>query len=111
MANVRGTTSQTIVSVLGTLNSTASMVAKTVDSVASSVDMLDRYVQRAKNNQITQHTIEDAHWRRNLILDAAKTQEKIEHEIVKEYSGDKLRGDKFNNIAAQLEALFLPAQP
>lgn len=106
MATVGTTTSQTIVSLLGTLNSTANMVARTVDSAASSVDMLDAYVQRAKRNQTDQHKVEDLHWRRNLILDAAKEQEKKENAIIKEYAHDTSRQQKFNNITEQLEALF-----
>tara|TARA_R110002020_G_scaffold367683_4_gene579586 strand:+ start:217 stop:438 length:222 start_codon:yes stop_codon:yes gene_type:complete len=68
--------------------------------------MLDRYVQRAKTNQITAHQIEDRNWRRNLILDAAKAQEKIETDLDREYSSDPKRAQRFNAAVADLEALF-----
>lgn len=110
MATVSTTTSQTIVSLLGTINAAATMVQKTVDSAASSVDMLDSYVQRAKNNQLATQKVEDLHWRRNLILDAGKEQEKRETAIIKEYAGDITRQNRFNSIVAELEALFAPTE-
>lgn len=106
MSNIRSTTSQTIVTLLGTVQSSASSVGKVIDSVSSSVDMLDRYVQRAKVNQITAHQIEDRNWRRNLILDAAKAQEKIETDLDREYGNDPQRAQRFNNIVADLESMF-----
>ncbi len=110
MATVRSSTSSTIVSLLGTVNSAASIITKTADSVASSVDMLDRYVQRAKTKQATAHAIEDAHWTRNLIIDAAHEQEKKETQLAKDYEGDKPRQDRFNAIVADLENILNPKQ-
>ncbi|NKQ73417.1 hypothetical protein C3Y89_24235 [Rhizobium sp. UPM1132] len=40
--------------------------------------MLHRYVQRAKKAQSETHTLEDKHWRRNLLLNSAAKQEKNE---------------------------------
>lgn len=111
MTTVTQSTSATIVALLGTINATASAVAKTVDSAASSVDMLDRYVQRAKSRQFDTHAVEDKHWRRNLILNAGKAQEKIETQIDKEYSADPARATRFNSIIQELEAMFTVTQP
>lgn len=111
MANVRGTTASTVVSLLSTIGSSASMVAKTIDSASSSIDMLDRYVQRAKTNQLISHEVEDRHWRRNLILDAAKSQEKLETDLDREYSADPARAARFNAIVADLESIFTETQP
>lgn len=111
MTTVARTTGSTIVALLGTVSSTAGAVAKTVDAITSSVDMLDRYVQRAKSHQLDTHAIEDHHWRRNLILDAAKSQEKIETDLIKEYQGDPTRQIKFNEIVSNLETLFAQTSP
>jgi hypothetical protein len=73
--------------------------------------MLDRYVQRAKTRQLKSHTVEDEHWERNLLLTAAKAQEKIESDLIKEYSGDAARQQRFNEILAKLELKLNPTQP
>lgn len=110
MATIQSTTSSTVIALLGTISASAGAVAKTIDSASSSIDMLDRYVQRAKTRQIDTHKIEDMNWRRNLMLDAAKEQEKIETAIVREYSGDPSRAGKFNEILAGFESLFTETQ-
>lgn len=111
MSTVARTTGNTVVALLGTIGSTAGAVAKTVDAVASSVDMLDTYVQRAKDHQRSVHLVEDRHWRRNLILDSAKAQEKIETDLITEYRGDANRQSKFNEIVSDLESLFTETTP
>lgn len=55
---------QTVGTVLGTVNTVASTVARTVNTVASGLDMLDAYVQRALkeqliNDEALRDTIED----------------------------------------------------
>jgi hypothetical protein len=110
MTTVTQTTSNTIISLLGTVQGAATAVAKTVDSATSSIDILDRYVQRAKMRQIKSHTVEDEHWERNLLLSASRAQEKIETDLVREYSNDPARAQRFNAILASLEAkLAVPA--
>lgn len=106
MTTVARTTGATLVALLGTIGSTAGAIAKTVDAAASSVDMLDTYVQRAKKAQHDKHLIEDRHWRRNLILENAQAQEEIETKIDQKYSVDPTRAQRFNSIVADLESLF-----
>jgi len=106
MSQVVRAAGTTVVTLLGTIGSTAGAVAKTVDALASSVDMLDSFVQRAVKHQRAAHLVEDHHWQRNLILDAAKAQETIETAIKAEYAGNVERQSDFNKITAELEALF-----
>jgi hypothetical protein len=108
MTTVTQTTSNTIISLLGTVQGAATAVAKTVDSATSSIDILVRYVQRAKMRQIKSHTVEDEHWERNLVLSASRAQEKIETDLVREYSNDPARAQRFNAILAALEAKLAP---
>ena len=84
------------------------MLCKTIDSAASSVDMLDAFVQRAKTSQAESHTIEDSIRRSNLILDTAKEQEKRLTTLHKEYASDAARQQRFQSVVADLEQLFLP---
>jgi len=111
MTTIARSAGSTIVTLLGTIGSTAGALAKTIDAAASSIDMLDTYVQRAKSNQLAQHTIEDRHWRRNLILENAQIQERIETKIDQEYSTSPTRAARFNSIVADLESLFTETQP
>lgn len=106
MANVRSSTGQTIVSVLNTFNSMATMVSKTVDSAASSVDMLDTFVQRAKVKQAEDNLVEDKFRRRSVMLDAAKEHQKLHAKVRKDYSNDPNGLDEFNEFLAELESDF-----
>lgn len=111
MTTVARTTGTTIVSLLGTVGSTAGALAKTVDAAASSVDMLDKFIQRAKANQDAKHKVEDLHWKRNLILDNAQAQEEIETRIAIKYATNTARQQLFDSIVSDLEALFTETQP
>lgn len=110
MANVTSTTSNTIVALLGTVQSTAESAAKIIDTAASSVDMLDRFVQRAKNNQIIAHKVEDHTWRDNLIMEAARNQERIHEEYRREYQSQPDRVSKFNELVTDYQSLFTETQ-
>jgi Na+/phosphate symporter len=111
MSTVARTTGATIVSLLGTIGSTAGAIAKTIDAAASSVDMLDAFVQRSLAHQRDTHLVQDHHWRRNLILDSAQAQEKIETDIKAEYAGNAVRQHDFNSIVSDLESLFTVTTP
>lgn len=88
MASVATTTSSTIVALLSTVNSTATSVAKVIDTAASSVDMLDRYVQRAKNNQIKANKIADKDYVTNLVSDASEAQSMRMEQLERKLSGN-----------------------
>lgn len=109
MTNVTNSASKSIVSILSTIGSMTNAVSKIVDTGASSIDMLDTYVQRAKDHQQKQNLIEDTVWLRNLIIDAAHEQEKKESQIAKEYAGDKNRQQIFTDLTTKFESLFTPA--
>lgn len=107
MSTIGRQTSGTIVALLSTINGAATSVARVIDSGSSAVDMLDGFIQRAKIQQSETHLVEHQHWRRNLILDASRMQERKETELTKEYAGDAPRQLLFNKIASDLEALFV----
>ena len=88
MASVATTTSSTIVALLSTVNSTATSVAKVIDTAASSVDMLDRYVQRAKNNQIKANKIADKDYVTNLVSDASEAQSMRMEQLERKLAGN-----------------------
>lgn len=104
MATVRTSFSQAIVASFGTITATAGAVAKAVDAATDSVDMLTTYVQRAKEQQRITHLVQDVNWKRNLIIDAAREQERIETELKKEYASDPARSQKFQELVSELEA-------
>jgi len=109
--SIAKSTSSTVVALLNTVNSVAQSVTQIVDTGASSIDMLDRYVQRAKHQQIVQHKVEDHHWQRNLFLDSAKNQAKIEDALERELHGNANLTKRFNENLAELEALFTEITP
>lgn len=55
MATVRGSTSSTIIALLGTLNSAANASVKTIDAATDGVDMLTSFIQKAKAEQKLSH--------------------------------------------------------
>lgn len=104
--SIARSTSSTVVALLNTVNSSATAVAQIIDTGASSIDMLDRYVQRAKQHQITSHKVEDHTWQRNLFLEAAKSQAKVEESLERELSSNVRLQQLFNDNLLELEALF-----
>lgn len=104
MATIVASTSNTVVSLLSTIDVTAKAVAQTVGVVASSVDMLDSFVTRAKAQQVKRHKIEDADWTRNLIEDAALERVKRQKEISSQLSATELNA--LNSAIAEYEALL-----
>lgn len=106
MATVRASTGSTIVAILGTLNASASSIAKVIDAGADSVDMLTAYIQKAKSEQAAAHKIAAERHETNLINEAAKEQAKLERDLEKELSGDKRLSELFLQNQATYKALF-----
>lgn len=109
MTAVSRTTGATIVSLLGTIGSVANTTEKIINSAASSVDMLDAYVQKAKREQVAQHKIDEESWLENLLDAAARDHEKRQEAIIKEYASDSRRQQNFLAIRARLEAKLKPS--
>lgn len=109
--SVAKSTSSTVVALLNTVNSAATSVAKIIDTGASSIDMLDRYVQRAQQHQIISHKVEDHHWQRNLFLDSAKSQARIEESLERELAGNTRLQQLFNENLEELKTLFTETNP
>lgn len=64
------------------------MVAKTIDTAASSVDMLDNYVRRAKSKQFFGAQAENDDWRQKLIDDIAEAKSIRERNLEKGVAGN-----------------------
>jgi hypothetical protein len=111
MTTVARATSGTIVTLLGTIGSGATMIAKTVDAAASSIDMLDAYVQRAKDQQRKLHLIEDDGWLETQIREHALEREATEAKILAQYAGNTAGAERYNKIVAHLESLFAETKP
>jgi len=106
MSTIAQTTSSTVIALLSTVNSSASSAAKLIDTAASSVDMLDRYVQRAKSNQIKTHIIQDHDYITNLMTDAAVAQSLREETIERKLAGNTRLQVLFTENLAQYKALL-----
>jgi hypothetical protein len=90
--------------VLGTVTTVATMTSQTVGVIASGVDMLDKYVQRAKEHQRSAALIEDADWLETLKKEAGLAQIKLENKIIAEVGSDLTR---LNEHIARYDALFV----
>ena len=105
MTTVTKSASNTIVTMLGSIGSAASMVSKTIDSASASVDMLDAYVQRAKVNQASAHKIADADYLRNLIEDAGIERVK-RHKTIEATLATQQERVLFDQYLSEYQALF-----
>ena len=85
MSSITKSTGATLVSMLGTVKITADTAARAVHTVASSLDMLDQYVQDARASQIAHSAINRITMLDNLqtesALEAAKSQAAIQREL------------------------------
>ena len=108
MANVSNSASNTIVSLLGTVNNTASAVSKTINAVTQSVDMLDLYIATAKETQRERYALEALDRRENLINQLAEAQEEREEQLNKKYAGAPQRAQRFESIRQRYLAALEP---
>ena len=108
---VRASASSTVITLLGTIGSSASMVAKTIDSASSSIDMLDRYVQRAKAKQLQRHSIEDKDFLDNLIDTASEANAERLHKLETKLANNQRLQQLFTASKAEYLALFTQANP
>ena len=111
MTTVKSSASSTVITLLGTIGSSASMVAKTIDSASSSIDMLDRYVQRAKSNQIARHLVEDKDFLDNLINDAGEAKAMRLHNLEKKMQGNARLQQLFTEFVNEYRSLFTQTNP
>lgn len=110
MANITLSASQTIAAMFQTVGGAANATTKIVDSMSSSVDMLDHYVQRAKEKQIFQAAAEDEIWKRRILRDVGFEQAREERDLEKKLSSDARLAELYFENEARLLAKFLPAQ-
>jgi hypothetical protein len=84
MSSVARTTGQTIISVLGTINTIASRTSQAVNTTAAGLDMLDSYVQKARTKQIASDAIEMSTYVDRLHKNSAMEQAKLDLELARE---------------------------
>jgi len=104
--SVIGSASNTLIALFGTINSAANVVVKTVDSATSGIDMLDRFVQKAKTEQIARHTIEAKDFMDNLIDDAAIANAKRLRDLELSLSTDQRLAQLFTESQSEYRGLF-----
>jgi hypothetical protein len=107
MTTVTKSAGDTLVTLLGTLGSAASIVSKTIDSASASVDMLDAHVQRAKVRQASAHQVEDANWLESIQEDAALERIKRHKSIASTLTSKEDRA-LFDTYLSEYRALFTP---
>lgn len=105
MATIVTSTSSTIVALLGTIDITAKAVSQSVGVIASGVDMLDTYVNRAKDQQRQRHIIEDADWLQSLKEDAALARVERTKKFATQL--DSAQRLELNKHLASYDALFV----
>lgn len=105
--SVWNTLARTANTTLGAVASTATMATKLIESGSASVDMLDRFVQRANTKQRFAHEVEDSNWREATIDSAAESNAQREYELEKKLSANRDLALKFTENRQRLAAQFL----
>ena len=114
MSTVVKSTSNSLVSLLSIVDETANATVQTVRTVTKGIDMLDRAVERARQDQIENHLLEGKSRRRNRVLEVATETEELEYRMDVKYGNSPTsleRAQRFNAIVAELESLFTETQP
>jgi flagellar biosynthesis regulator FlaF len=110
MATIRQSASSSIISMLSTVNASASTVAKTINATADSVDMLTAYITKAKAEQTKTHIIEAKNFDDNLIQEASLAKSKREAALEKELRADQRLAQLYQQNHAEYTALLFPQQ-
>lgn len=72
--SVKGSATAALTEIFTTVANTAGSTARAIDTLASSVDMLDEYVQRAKHEQRQRYAAEAVFTEENILEDITETQ-------------------------------------
>lgn len=110
MATIAGASSSTITSILGTVAALATTTQRTINTAAASIDMLDTYVDSARNRQAKSTKLADERYLRNLLIEATAEQVLKEKQIFDQFKDPTLK-TAFDTTFAKYEALFTEAQP
>ena len=108
MTTIYKSVNDTSVSVLTAVGTVASSVTKTLTTTASSLDMLDAFVQKAKNQQTERYIAEAVTYHDTLIedaaMEAAERQAIILKKLNKQFDLAQLYSENFD----KLTAAFIP---
>ena len=72
MSSITQSTSNTLVSMLGAVTTSANTVTRSVHTIASGLDMLDQYVQDARREQLARSMLNEKSMLQRIREDAAK---------------------------------------
>lgn len=110
MATVTSSASATLVSMLSAVNTTANAVTRSVHTVASSLDMLDQYVQDARAAQIAASRANRSTILSNLRAETARDTAKRHAELQRELAADpifaKLFKDEYDRFETEVAPLI-----
>jgi hypothetical protein len=101
--------SNTFTALLNAVTTAANASAQSINTAASGLDMLDKFVAKAKEDQAFRHTIDGANYRHSYLLDAAKTITDKELQIERMLNSVEVK-ERFNSHFDKLAALVAPKE-
>lgn len=98
-----------LIALSGTVSTTANTTAKVINNVASSVDMLDRYVERAKLKQSLRYKAEDDALVFQIADEVAEAQSMREYELENRIKGNTQLSARFVQNRNRILSVLMPA--
>lgn len=109
MSSVTKTTGATLVAMLGAVQVTANTTARAVNTVASTLDMLDQYVQDARASQIANSAVNRLRMLDDLQNSASREAARAQADLQREINADplfaKLFQENYTKFAANREII------
>ena len=111
MATIVSASSATVTSILGTISTLAHTTQRTINTAAASLDMLDTYVESARQRQSASTKIASSLYLENLLQELSAEQARKEKILHQELNADPNLKTLFSDNYAKLSALFTETHP
>lgn len=99
-------TSSTIVALLNGVSTAANTATRGITTASHGLDMLEQYVNDAKQRQLDSSKVSMRNYRKNLLLTSAQERQRTEEAIQAEMHINPTRKAHFDAIYSELESLF-----
>ena len=103
-------TGNAVSSILEAVATTAHASSRTVTTAATSIDMLDAFIQKAKAKQTIDIALEMDNYGINAVLLSSAEQQRTEETILREMHADPVRKAHFDGIHQRLTATLTRLQ-
>ena len=96
---------RTSTAVLGTVNTTATSFSNAVNTLASTLDMADAFIQKAKEKQFIDNKFEMEHYASQAKSNALMNAARAHHDVTKELNSNPELLDIYNDMKKEFDTI------